>query len=163
MTWLDYALLGVVAVSIGWGVWRGLVREMMSLASWIIAFLAANLFAAPFAEVLPSSIVRPELRALLSFVTLFVITLVLATLAGILLAKLVRSVGLGNLDRLLGALFGLLRGLLIVLVVAIAAGFTSFPRSAAWKESLAGAQLAAAASGLKAWLPPAFADRMKYN
>jgi membrane protein required for colicin V production len=163
MTWLDYVLLGVLAVSIGWGVWRGLVREMMSLASWIIAFLAANLFAAPFAQFLPASVVRPELRLLLAFVTLFVLTLVLATLTGILLAKLVRSVGLGNLDRLLGALFGLLRGLLIVLAVAIAAGFTGLPRSAAWKDSLSGAQLAAVASGFKSWLPPAFAERMKYN
>jgi membrane protein required for colicin V production len=163
MTWLDYVLLAVVAVSIGWGVWRGLVREMMSLASWIIAFLAANLFAAPLAEALPASIARPELRSLVAFGTIFFITLVVTTLAGILLAKLVRSVGLGNLDRLLGALFGLLRALVIVLAVAIAAGFTGLPRSAAWKESLVGAQLAAAATGLKAWLPPAFAERMKYN
>ena len=163
MTWLDYALLGVLLISIGWGVWRGLVREMMSLAAWIIAFLAANLFAAPFAEVMPASITRPELRSLASFVALFLMTLVATTLAGILLSKLVRSIGLGNLDRLLGALFGLLRALLVVLVVAIAAGFTPLPRSAVWRESLTGAQLAAVASGFKPWLPPAFAERMKYN
>src|SRR5438067_1826268 len=69
----------------------------------------------------------------------------------------------GNLDRLLGALFGLLRALVIVLAAAIVAGFTSFPRSAAWKDSLTGAQLASAATALKPWLPPAFAQRMKYN
>jgi len=103
------------------------------------------------------------LRSVIAFVAVFVVTLVLAALASIALGKLVRSVGLGNLDRLLGALFGLLRALLIVLAAAIVAGFTSFPRSAAWKESVSGAQLAAAATALKPWLPPAFAQRMKYN
>jgi membrane protein required for colicin V production len=163
MTWLDYAVLGVLALSIGWGVWRGLVREVMSLAGWVIAFLAANLFAAPLAEVLPVSISRPEYRSLLAFVAIFLLTLVVCTLGAVWLAKVLHAAGLGGLDRLLGALFGLLRALLIVLAAAIAAGFTSFPQKAAWKDSLAGSQLAAAATALKPWLPPAFAQRMKYN
>ena len=62
-----------------------------------------------------------------------------------------------------GPLFGLLRALIIVLAAAIAAGFTSLPRKEVWKDSLSGAQLAAAASAIKPWLPPAFAQRMKYN
>ena len=66
MTWLDYAVIGVILGSIGWGIWRGLVREVMSLAGWVIAFLAANLFAAPVAEVLPEAIKRPELRTLIA-------------------------------------------------------------------------------------------------
>lgn len=163
MTWLDYAVLGVLALSIGWGIWRGLVREMMSLASWVIAFLAANLFAAPFSAFVPASIARPELRSLIAFVAVFFVTLLVASLAGILLSKIVRSVGLGNLDRMLGALFGLLRALLIILAAAIAAGFTGFPRNPAWKESVSGPQLAAAVTALKPWLPPAFAERLKYN
>src|SRR5439155_12291101 len=56
MNGLDYAVLGVFALSIGWGIWRGLVREVMSLVGWVIAFLAANLFGGPLAEVLPASI-----------------------------------------------------------------------------------------------------------
>ena len=163
MTWLDFVVAGVLVVSIAWGVWRGLVREMMSLASWVIAFLAANLFAGPFSALLPASIARPELRSLVAFAAVFFITLVLASLAGILLSKIVRSVGLGNLDRLLGALFGLLRALIIVLAAAIAAGFTNLPRDAVWRNSISGPQLAAAAAALKPWLPPALAERMKYN
>jgi membrane protein required for colicin V production len=163
MTWLDYAVLGVLAASIAWGVWRGLVREVMSLAGWVIAFLAANLFAAPLAEVLPASVSRPEYRSLLAFVAIFLVTLVITTLGAVWLAKVLHAAGLGGLDRLLGALFGLLRALLIVLAAAIAAGFTSLPQKPAWKDSLAGSQLAAAASTLKPWLPPAFAQRMKYN
>jgi membrane protein required for colicin V production len=161
MTWLDYAVLGVLALSIGWGLWRGLVREIMSLAGWVIAFLAANLFAAPLAEHLP--IARPEYRSLAAFVAIFLVTLIICTLGAVWLSKVLHAAGLGGLDRTLGALFGLLRALLVVLAAAIAAGFTSFPKSAAWKDSLAGDQLAAAASALKPWLPPAFAQRMKYN
>jgi len=163
MTWLDYAVLGVLALSIAWGIWRGLVREIMSLAGWVIAFLAANLFAAPLAEQLPASISRPEYRGLVAFVAIFLLTLVVTTLGAVWLAKVLHASGLGGLDRLLGALFGLLRALLIVLAAAIAAGFTSLPQKAAWKDSLAGAQLAAAATALKPWLPPAFAQRLKYN
>ena len=58
MGWLDYALLGVMAISIAWGVWHGFVREVISLAGWVIAFLAANLFAAPLGEMGPS--IRPH-------------------------------------------------------------------------------------------------------
>ena len=56
MTWLDYAVLGVIGVSMLWGVWRGLVREVISIAGWVLAFVAANLFAVPLAGVLPQVI-----------------------------------------------------------------------------------------------------------
>ena len=53
MTWLDYAALGVVAVSVAWGIWRGLVREVISVAGWVLAFLAANVLGVPLGEALP--------------------------------------------------------------------------------------------------------------
>lgn len=163
MTWLDYAVIGVLVLSIGWGIWRGLVREVMSLASWVIAFLAANLFAAPLAELVPPTLTRPEYRSLIAFVGIFLATLVICTLGAVGLAKVVHAAGLGNLDRILGALFGLLRALIIVLAAALVAGFTRLPASPVWKDSISGPQLAAAASTLKPWLPPALAGRMKYN
>ncbi len=163
MTWLDYAVIGVIVASVGWGIWRGLVREIMSLAGWVIAFLAANLFAAPLAEALPRAISRPEWRTFVAFILIFLVVLVITTLGAVWLSKLVHSVGLGSLDRVLGALFGLLRGLLVVLAFAIAAGLTGFPHRPIWKESVCSAQLVAAANALKPWLPPALGERMKYN
>src|SRR5258708_31499760 len=127
MTWLDYATLLVLAISIGWGVYRGLVHEVMSLAGWVIAFLAANLFAAPLSETLPQSISRPEFRVLVAFMALFIGTLLVTTLATFLLSNIVEATGLCNLYRLLGALFGLARGLLIVLAFALLAGCTLLP------------------------------------
>ena len=61
MTWLDYAVIGVFVVSVGWGIWRGLVREVMSLAGWVIAFLAtlvAVLLAPPVKELVQNALDR---------------------------------------------------------------------------------------------------------
>lgn len=163
MTWLDYAVLGVLALSVVWGIWRGLVREVISLAGWVIAFLAANLFAAPLAAALPESIPREELRVLIAFAAIFVVTLTVTTLAAVLLSKMLKAVGLGGLDRTLGGLFGLARGVLIALAFALLAGLTSLPQHALWKQSATGPILGRAAIQLKPWLPPAFADRLRYH
>src|SRR5260221_11408381 len=108
MNWLDYVVLGVFALSIGWGMWRGLVREIMSFAGGVIAFLAANLFAAPLAELLPASLSRPEYRSLVSFVAIFMLTLIVCALGAVWLPKMGPAPGLGTLDRVFGAPFGLL-------------------------------------------------------
>jgi len=163
MTWLDYAVIVVITGSIGWGVWRGLVREILSLAGWVIAFLAANLFAAPVADVLPEAIKRPELRTLIAFVVVFIGVLLVTTAAAVLLGKIMQAVGLGSIDRTLGGLFGLLRGLIIVLAVALAAGLTGIPKQPFWRNSAIGPTLEGAALAIKPWLPPAFAERLKYN
>jgi membrane protein required for colicin V production len=163
MTWLDYAVLGVMAASILWGAWRGLVREVISLAGWVIAFLAANLFAGPLGEVLPQSISRPELRILAAYVGVFVAALLVTKLFGLLLSKVVQAIGLGGLDRAMGALFGLARGALVVVAFALMAGLTTLPSSPAWKNSATGAWLAACAQVLKPWLPPALTERLRYD
>ena len=163
MTWLDYAVAAVLVVSIAWGIWRGLVREVVSLAGWIIAFLAANLFAGPLADALPRSISRPELRVLVAFVAIFVVTLTLCALAALLLSRLLKAAGLASLDRTLGGLFGAARGVIIVVAFALIAGLTLLPLRAAWKESWSGPILGRTALQLKPWLPPAFAERLRYH
>jgi len=163
VTWVDYAVLGVTALSVAWGLWRGLAREVLSLAGWVIAFLAANLFAAPLAEALPQSIPQPELRVIIAFVALFVVALTLTTLAALALSKALRAAGLGGLDRTLGGLFGLARAVLILLAFAVIAGLTSLPREPAWKASWSGPVLGRTVNELKPWLPPALAERLRYH
>jgi membrane protein required for colicin V production len=163
VTWVDYAVLAVLALSIVWGLWRGLVREVISLAGWVMAFLAANLFAEPLAEVLPRSIPQPELRVIVAFVAIFVVTLTLATLAAMLLAKALKAAGLGGLDRTLGGLFGVARAALIVLAFALVAGLTSLPRQSAWTQSWWGPVLGRTMVQLKPWLPPPLAERLRYH
>jgi membrane protein required for colicin V production len=163
MTWLDYVALAVLLISVGWGIWRGLVREVVSLAGWVIAFLAANLFAGPLAEYVPASVVSPELRVLIAFVVVFIAALVLTTLAGLLLSKILKAAGLEGLDRALGGVFGVLRAALILLALALLAGLTGLPRDPQWQQSVSGPVLGRAALALKPWLPPALADRLRYH
>ena len=163
MTWLDYAVLGVCAVSVVLGIWRGLVREVISILGWVIAFLAANLFAGPLGGAMPQSIPSPELRVAAAYVVIFLGSLIVTSLLGLLLSKIMHAVGLGGLDRLLGALFGVARSLLIVLAAALLAGLTSAPRQPFWRESASGAPLAAAAGALKPLLPQTLAERLRYD
>jgi membrane protein required for colicin V production len=163
VTWLDYAVLGLLALSTAWGVWRGLVREVISLAGWVLAFIAANLLAEPLADALARLISNPDLRVIAAFVAIFVVTLTLATLAAIALSKALKAAGLRGLDRTLGGAFGVARGLLIALAFALVAGLTSFPQHPTWKQSFTGPMLGRTVIQLKPWLPPALAQRLRYD
>ncbi len=163
MTWLDYAVLIVLAASVLWGVWRGLVHEVVSVASWVLAFLAANLLAGPLGEALPKSMLTPEARVLVSFVVVFIATLVVCTVVGSLLSKMMKVAGLGPLDRTLGGVFGLARALVILLAFSLLAGLTALPRQPAWRNSVSGDSLAQGALALRPWLPRSFAERLRYH
>ena len=163
MTWLDYAVLGVFAGSTVLGAWRGLVREVISILGWVIAFLAANLLAGPLGAAMPQSIPTPELRIAAAFAAVFLGSLIVTALAGLLLSKIVSAVGLGGTDRTLGALFGAARAVLIVLAATLLAGLTSVPRQSYWKESACASTLVQAALALKPFLPPTFTERLRYD
>src|SRR5258706_6502939 len=163
MTWLDYAVIGVFAASLFVGAWRGLVREVLSILGWVIAFLAANLLAGPLGPVMPQAIPSPELRVAAAYVAVFVGSLVVTTLLGLLFSKIVKAAGLGGVDRMLGALFGAARGLLIVLAAALLAGLTSAPKQSFWRDSASGPYLVRAAQALKPLLPQTFSERLRYD
>ena len=163
MTWLDYAVIGVFAISLALGAWRGLVRELISILGWVIAFLAANLLAGPLGPAMPQAIPSPELRVAAAFVAVFVVSLIVTSLAGLLLSKIVKAVGLGGVDRLLGAMFGAARALLIVLAAALLAGLTSAPRQPYWKNSASGPLLGRAVGEVRPLLPQTLAERLRYD
>lgn len=163
MTWLDYAILVGLVVSVAWGAWRGLVREVISVAAWVLAFLGANYFGTPLAEVLPDSVPTPELRILIGFVAVFVVILAVCTLVGQFLRKLVKIAGLGELDHVLGGMFGVARALVILLAFAIVAGLTALPRQPLWRDSVCGPPMGRAALALRPWLPEALALRLRYH
>ncbi len=163
MTWVDYAVLGVFAVSMAVGAWRGLVREVLSILGWVIAFLAANLLAGPLGAALPSSIPSAGARVAVAFVAIFVVALLATSLLGLLLQKALSAAGLGGLDRALGLLFGAARGLLLVLAAALVAGLAGGSKLDAWKDSVSGPLLAQAVGALKPLLPHTLAERLRYD
>jgi membrane protein required for colicin V production len=163
MTWLDYAVAGVLALSVLAGAWRGLVREVVSILGWVIAFLAANLLAGPLGPEMPEAIPSPELRVAAAYVAVFLASLLATTLVGLLLAAAVKAAGLGGADRLLGAGFGAARGALILLAAALLAGLTSAPRQPFWRASASGPLLAEAAGLVRPLLPQTLSERLRYD
>lgn len=163
MTLFDYAVLIIVGASVVVSVMRGFVRELLSLAAWVIAFVAANMLSATVASWLPSSITDGSLRALTAFAAVFVVTLIAASVLGLVLSRAIKSAGLGLEDRMLGGAFGLARGLLIVIVLVLLAGLTTLPRQPAWSNAMLSPPLEALAGTIKPWLTHAVTRYISYD
>jgi len=163
MTGFDYAVLAVLGLSAVIGIWRGLLREVFALAAWIAATLVAMLFAGEVAAWLPASFATPLVRAVIAVIVLFFAVLMAVSLGGVFASRLARAVGLSFADRTLGAVFGIARGALILVVLVLAAGLTALPRQPFWREAKLAAPLETAAIAVKPYLPRAVADRVRYE
>ena len=163
MITFDYTVLAIVGISILLGVLRGLVREALNLVAWVAAFWVANAYTVEVAPLLPEAIPSESLRFFAAFVALFLGTLLLMSLVTIALAELVKTLKLGVYDKGLGAMFGLLRGLLITLIVVLLAGMTSLPHQGFWRNAMFSAPLEAFAADVKPWLPEGLAKRISYD
>jgi len=133
LTAVDWILLAVLGLSMLLGLWRGLVQEVLSLAGWVAAFFVAQIYAPQAAAWLPMEGSSQMLRYAAGFVAVFIAVLVATVLVSFVIKKLVSAVGLGPLDRLLGSVFGLLRGLVILLAVTVVVGMTPMRESDAWQ------------------------------
>ena len=116
-TAVDWAIIVVLGLSILLSLWRGFVREAVSLAGWIAAFVIANMFVGEMAAFLQQWIANVTGRYVAAYALLFAGMLMVAGIAGKLSAQVVKVTGLTLLDRLLGTVFGFVRGIIIVLVV----------------------------------------------
>lgn len=162
MTGFDYAVLTVLGLSLLLALLRGVVRELVSLAGWFAAVALSLLFTQTIADMLPKSL-GSFLASLLAFLGIFIAVWILSGFIGLLLSKLVKAAGLGWADRLLGALLGLIRGAVIVLVVVMLAGLTPLPREPFWRNAMLSAPLETALVALKPWLPEALAQHIRYR
>jgi membrane protein required for colicin V production len=135
MTWADYAILVVLALSVLMGLWRGFIGEVLALACWVLAFWVAWMFGPPLADRFSASISTPSVRVLLAYVLCFVTVLIAGAIVAFLMRKLVEGSGLSGSDRLLGMVFGLVRGFALVTLVVLLLGFTPFRRDPWWNQS----------------------------
>ena len=119
MGMIDIIILVIVAFSALIGVFRGLVKEALSLASWFAAILAGTLFSAQLADLMENLINNPSLRRIAAFALLFIVVIFAGTLISNMVSKLTEAAGLKGADRTLGGLFGVLRGIIIVLVIIL--------------------------------------------
>lgn len=141
---------------------RGAVREILSLASWIGAFLIARAFSESLSVHLAAGISSPTLRLLATFVVLFLVGLALFMLLAWALSQWMKSLGLGAVDRSLGLVFGTARGGLIVVGLVLLAGLTPLPRESFWRNAMFSAPLEAAAKEVLPYMPEAFRKRVSF-
>lgn len=137
MTSLDLLIAGVLGLSILLGLMRGLISEVLNLAGWVVSFVLARAFAETAGQMLPLTADTEALRWAGGFVVVLVGSWLGFALLKNVLSSLVRGVGLGGIDRLLGMGFGLARGGLLVNAAVLLAGLTDWPKSATWQASVA--------------------------
>jgi membrane protein required for colicin V production len=137
---LDWIILTILLLSMAIGIWRGLVYEVLSVLGWIAAFILAQLYADTVGNLLPMQNASNPLRYAAGFVVTFIAAAFAAGLLAFLAKKFIQSTGLRPVDRVLGALFGALRGALILLAAATAILMTPLKEGDWWKQS-AGAQV----------------------
>jgi membrane protein required for colicin V production len=156
MPTLDWIFLAVLLISLIVGAWRGLVYEVLSVVNWIAAFVLAQWFAPVAAQWLPMASATEVVRYAAGFVLVFVAVIFAGGLLTFLISKLVAAVGLRPVDRVLGAAFGLVRGVVLLLAFAVVFSMTPMVKGPLWQES-AGAGIATVAlQGLKPILPQEF-------
>ncbi len=153
MTVFDYAVLAVVGLSILLSMMRGFVRETLALSGWVAAFFVAKTYTLQLVPLLPEAIPTETLKLLAGFVILFLATLLVTSLLAIALSEVFKKVGLGWLDRWLGAIFGMARGVIIVGVLVLLAGLTSLPQDARWRNAMFSAPLEAMVLSILPWVP----------
>lgn len=162
MTIFDYLLLFVLITSVLISTMRGLVKEILSLLGWIVAFIVANAFGTQLAPMLPAVIPGEAGRLILAYVALFLGVRILMGLAAMAIGAVISASGLSLADRGLGGLFGLARGIVIVLAVVILCGMTSIPKQAFWRDALLSPLAESGARTLKPFLPAALAQYVRY-
>lgn len=133
----DYVIIGIVGISVFLGLRRGFVSEAFSLAVWVAAFVVAKLFCNSLALLAGDLVNPPSLRVPVAFIVLFIATLIVGSLIQRLLSELVKVTGLSATDRMLGMMFGALRGALIVIVtLGVLSRVTEMPKDPWWRKSL---------------------------
>lgn len=162
LIWADFAILAIIGVSALLSLWRGFVKEAISLASWIIALWVAMLFFQDLADWLVRWIETPSIRAVVAFTALFVCVVLLGGLINLLAGQLISKTGLTGTDRALGMLFGIARGVVIVAVLVMLAGLTGLPQDTWWNESTLLKHFQDMALWLRSFLPADIAQHIQY-
>lgn len=134
MNALDYAILAVILISVIFALWRGFVHQAISLASWLVALLAARLLATEVAQLF-TFFSQPEYRLIAAYICITLVVVLAGRAVASLFGGLIQRLGLGFLDRLLGLVFGVLRGLIILVLVVAVTSLTSLKDHHLWRTS----------------------------
>lgn len=159
MNGLDWTIVAVIVVSGTISIVRGFVKESVSLATWVLAFWIAAVFAHKLAVLLPPSLDGETVRWVVSAVALFMATLLVGGLTNFLLSTLVEKTGLSGTDRALGVVFGVLRGVVIVALLLQVGGATALHGEDLWQQSRLRGHFAPVSDWLRSHYPAEMAER----
>ena len=136
MNLADWVIVASVVISALVGIYRGFVREILSLISWIVAIWAAFTFANSGSVYFEPYLDQPELRTAASFAAIFVVVLLVLSIISYLLHRLLSISGIAGTDRALGGIFGIARAVALVALFLLLARLTGYPQETWWKQSL---------------------------
>lgn len=162
MSWVDIVVVAVIALSAIIGFVRGFLRELLGLASWVVAFYLAFKFAAPFSDYLQQWIDVDSARLAVAFAIIFLVVLIIGAILNYLLGRLVSGTGLAGTDRVIGLVYGIVRGAAVLIVLTLLVGVTSIPRETWWQNSMFTGQLEDGAIWVRAHLPADIAKSINY-
>lgn len=153
MTSFDYAVIAIILLSalVGW--WRGFMYELFSLIGWVAAYIVARTFSAQALPYVPLAVGEQNIRSAAAFAALFIATLIVGALFAWFLARLAKFAGLSGMDGKFGAIFGMLRGGLVVVALVWLGGLTDLPQLPFWRNALSSKPLQEAALYAKDYLP----------
>lgn len=163
MNALDIAVLLVLVLTVVRGLMRGMVDTLFSLAAWVLAFVVGKWGALMAAPLLPVAVETPAIRYFAGFAVVFLLVLIAVLLLGHALASLVKAAGLGSADKVLGGVLGLLKGIVILTGLTLAAGLTSLPRTDFWKEAALSGSLQAMALRALPLMPAKVAKYVRFE
>ena len=162
MTGFDFVLLAILAISVVLGLLRGLLKEVLSLVAYASAFLAAIWWGPTVSEWSSQWITQPFVSMALAYLGVFIAVLLSIGFINMVLSALLSKTGLTPADHGLGALFGLVRGILFVLILVILAGYTPLPEEPWWKNAMFSKQVVGVVQQIKHRLPPPVNDWLPY-
>jgi membrane protein required for colicin V production len=163
VTVFDYGVLALLSLTLLVGLWRGLVSELLALAAWVVAFFAARAAAAQVGAVFADMLKDQAVQYVVGFAAVFLGVLVIFAVLRLAITGVLAAAGLGVLDRFLGAVFGAAQGVAIVLALVLAAGLTTLPQQAWWRDAVSSPALETAALATRPYLPPTLAQRIRYR
>ncbi len=134
MNGVDTAILVITTLSFLFGLWRGLIKEVLSLLTWVAALIVARLYSEALSELLVNIIASSSIRYVSAFAMIFIVVMMLGTFLNYLMSKLLTITGLKFADRLLGGVFGVARGVIIVLVILFISGLF-LSETEQWQQS----------------------------
>lgn len=160
MTVFDYSVIAIFLASLLLGLWRGLVYEVLSFLGWPVAYFLSKFFAGSVAPMMP--ITQESMRIAVAYVAIFILGLIVWSMLVFVLTKLIKAIGLGGVDTLLGSVFGLLRGAMIVIAVVCLAGMTKIPEQSFWQQARMSKSAEEFAVLAKAYLPASVGQRIQF-